>query len=46
MAVLRPEHAPTQLTTIERRAELLSLAGADHVMAMQLDRDMASWSPD
>jgi riboflavin kinase/FMN adenylyltransferase len=46
MAVLRPEHAPTQLTTIERRAALLEEAGADHVLALPFDRDMASWSPD
>ncbi len=46
MAVLRPEHAPTQLTTIQRRAELLAEAGADHVLALPFDRDMASWTPD
>jgi riboflavin kinase/FMN adenylyltransferase len=46
MSVLRPEHAPTQLTTIERRAELLVEAGADHVLALPFDRDMASWTPD
>src|SRR5690349_25110519 len=34
MSVLRPEHAPTQLTTVERRAELLAEAGADHVLAL------------
>jgi riboflavin kinase/FMN adenylyltransferase len=46
MAVLRPEHAPTQLTTIERRADLLDEAGVDHVLALPFDRDMASWSPE
>ncbi len=46
MSVLRPEHAPTQLTTVERRAELLAEAGADHVLALPFDRDMASWTPD
>jgi riboflavin kinase/FMN adenylyltransferase len=46
MAVLRPEHAPTQLTTIERRAELLEESGVDHVLALPFDRDMASWSPE
>ena len=46
MAVLRPEHAPTQLTTIERRADLLSEAGADHVLALPFDLDMAGWTPD
>ncbi len=46
MAVLRPEHTPTQLTSIERRAELLAEAGADEVLALPFDRDMASWTPD
>jgi riboflavin kinase/FMN adenylyltransferase len=46
MAVLRPEHAPSQLTGIERRAELLEETGVDHVLALPFDRDMASWSPD
>jgi riboflavin kinase/FMN adenylyltransferase len=46
MAVLRPEHAPTQLTTVERRAELLDEAGADHVLALPFDRDMAGWTPE
>jgi riboflavin kinase/FMN adenylyltransferase len=46
MAVLRPEHAPTQLTTVERRADLLAEAGADHVLALPFDADMASWTPE
>ena len=46
MSVLRPEHAPTQLTTVERRADLLAEAGADHVLALPFDRDMASWTPE
>ena len=46
MAVLRPEHAPTTLTSIERRAELLADAGADHVLAVPFDREMAGWSPE
>lgn len=46
MAVLRPEHAPVQLTTVETRAELLVAAGADHVLAVPFDRDMAGWSPE
>jgi riboflavin kinase/FMN adenylyltransferase len=45
MAVLRPEHAPTTLTSIERRAELLADAGADHVLAVPFDREMAGWTP-
>lgn len=46
MAVLRPDHAPTQLTTMARRAELLGEAGADHVLALPFDTDMAAWSPE
>ena len=46
MAVLRPEHAPVTLTTLEARAELLTAAGADAVLALPFDLEMASWSPD
>lgn len=46
MAVLRPEHAPTTLTSIDRRADLLAEAGADHVLAVPFDREMAGWSPE
>ncbi|CAB4703621.1 MAG: bifunctional riboflavin kinase/FAD synthetase [Actinobacteria bacterium] len=45
MAVLRPEHAPTTLTSIEARAELLGHAGADAVLAVPFDRTIAEWSP-
>jgi riboflavin kinase/FMN adenylyltransferase len=45
MAVLRPEHAPTSLTSLERRADLLADAGADAVLALPFDRDVAGWSP-
>ena len=44
-AVLRPEHAPMLLTTIERRAELLGDAGVDDVLVMPFSRDVAGWSP-
>ena len=46
MAVLRPEHAPTSLTSLETRAELLGEAGADAVLALPFDRAIASWSPE
>ncbi len=45
MAVLRPEHAPSIITPVERRADLLVEAGADHVLALPFDLDMAGWSP-
>jgi riboflavin kinase/FMN adenylyltransferase len=46
MAVLRPEHAPVQLTSMAVRAELLAGAGADHVLAVPFDPAMADWSPE
>lgn len=46
MAVLRPEHAPTTLTTMEVRADLLGEAGADGVLAVPFDRSVAAWSPE
>ena len=46
MAVLRPEHAPSMLTTIETRAALLADAGVDRVLALPFTRDVASWSPE
>ena len=46
MAVLRPEHAPSVLTTLETRAELLAEAGVDRVLALPFDREVAGWSPE
>ncbi len=46
MAVLRPEHAPSMLTRLETRAELLGEAGVDRVLALPFDREVASWSPE
>ncbi|SDC62291.1 bifunctional riboflavin kinase/FAD synthetase [Nocardioides lianchengensis] len=46
MAVLRPEHAPSTLTSIEVRAELLGDAGADAVLAVPFDLDVAGWEPE
>ncbi len=46
MAVLRPEHAPVQLTSLEQRADLLAAAGADHVLAVPFDLAMAAWAPE
>ncbi len=45
MAVLRPEHAPTTITDIPTRAELLGKAGVDDVLALPFDRGVASWTP-
>lgn len=46
MAVLRPEHAPTSLSSIEQRAELLHAAGADGVLVIPFDRAIAAWTPE
>jgi riboflavin kinase/FMN adenylyltransferase len=46
MAVLRPEHAPTSLTSLETRAELLDELGVEAVFALPFDRDIAAWTPD
>ena len=45
MAVLRPDHAPAVLTTLEARAELLAGAGVDDVLALPFSREIAAWSP-
>ena len=46
IAVLRPEHAPPTLTTIETRAELLGEAGVDDMLVVPFDRSVAEWSPE
>ena len=46
MAVLRPEHAPSMLATLEDRADLLAAAGADHVFALPFSREIAAWTPE
>ncbi len=45
MAVLRPDHAPSALTTIEVRTALLGDAGVDAVLVLPFSREMAAWSP-
>jgi riboflavin kinase / FMN adenylyltransferase len=45
-AVLRPEHAPPTLTPINERAELLFRAGADAVLVVRFDAEVARWSPE
>jgi riboflavin kinase / FMN adenylyltransferase len=45
MAVLRPEHAPPTLTTIEERVPLLVGAGVDAVLVLPFSREVASWTP-
>ena len=45
MAVLRPEHAPSMLTSVEQRADLLGDLGVDDVFALPFDLSVAKWSP-
>ena len=45
MAVLRPEHAPPTLTSIETRSRLLESAGVDSILVVGFDREIASWTP-
>ena len=46
IAVLRPEHAPPTLTTVETRVELLADAGVDDVLVVPFSRELAGWSPE
>jgi riboflavin kinase/FMN adenylyltransferase len=46
VAILAPARMPALLTRIDRRAQLLAEAGAQHVLALPFDRGMADWSPE
>ncbi len=46
IAVLRPEHAPPTLTTVETRAALLAAVGVDDVLVLPFTREVADWSPE
>jgi riboflavin kinase / FMN adenylyltransferase len=46
IAVLRPEHAPPTLSTVEGRSELLGRAGVDDVLVVPFTREVAGWSPE
>jgi riboflavin kinase/FMN adenylyltransferase len=46
IAVLRPEHAPPTLTTVETRGRLLDEAGVDDVLVLPFTRELADWSPE
>jgi riboflavin kinase/FMN adenylyltransferase len=46
IAVLRPEHAPPTLTTIDTRVDQLAEAGVDDVLVVPFTRDIANWSPE
>jgi riboflavin kinase / FMN adenylyltransferase len=44
MAVIRPEIAPPALLSVSRRAELLRLAGVDHVLILPFGRERSEQS--
>ena len=46
IAVLRPEHAPLTLTTVDARVDLLDEAGVDDVLVVPFSREVAGWSPE
>lgn len=46
MAVLRPDHAPLTLTSIETRCSLMAEAGAEDVLVIPFSRDIAAWTPE
>src|SRR3954451_9014514 len=46
IAVLRPEHAPPTLSTIDQRVELLGEHGVDVVLVVPFSREIAEWSPE
>ncbi|MFC0629301.1 bifunctional riboflavin kinase/FAD synthetase [Kribbella deserti] len=46
MQVLRPGHGPATITEPAERAELLAKAGADAVLVLPFDREVAAWSPE
>ena len=45
IAVLRPEHAPPTLTTMDERLRLMEEAGVDDVLVIPFSREVAAWSP-
>lgn len=46
IAVLRPEHAPGTLTSIDTRVQLLGHHGVDAVLVVPFDREIAAWGPE
>ncbi|MGH8777054.1 MAG: bifunctional riboflavin kinase/FAD synthetase [Jiangellaceae bacterium] len=46
LVVVRPEVAPPSLVSVDRRARLLTEAGADHVLVVPFDRARSEQQPD
>ncbi|HWI43476.1 MAG TPA: bifunctional riboflavin kinase/FAD synthetase [Nocardioides sp.] len=45
IAVLRPEHAPAMLTTVEERLARMAEAGVDCALVIPFSREIAAWTP-
>jgi riboflavin kinase/FMN adenylyltransferase len=45
MTVIRPDHAPLALATLEQRVTLLGAAGADAVLVLTFDEELAQTPP-
>ncbi|MGI8644740.1 MAG: bifunctional riboflavin kinase/FAD synthetase [Nocardioides sp.] len=45
-AVLRPEHAPLNLSSVRGRLALLAREGADDALVIPFSREIAGWSPE
>ena len=43
---LRPDKAPPQLTTPERKVELLAETGIDQLVVLEFDKTLSQWSPE
>jgi riboflavin kinase/FMN adenylyltransferase len=46
IAVLRPEHAPSMLVSLDERLRLLHEAGVDDAFVVPFSRTIANWSPE
>lgn len=44
-AVLRPEHAPVTLSSLDERVELMAGLGVDGVLVLPFTTEMAAWTP-
>lgn len=45
MAVLRPDHMPVMIASVEDRLARLADAGADSALVIPFDREIATWTP-
>lgn len=45
-ATLRPDKAPAQLATPERKVELIQATGVDRLVVLEFDETLSRWSPE